>query len=153
MVNQLVMFTLSRQRYALRLPVVQQVVRMVEITPLPKAPEIVRGVVNLRGNIIPVFSVRKRFGLPEDEPNLSDQLIIANTATRTVALVVDSVNDVVEQRADEIVETTTIVPGAKYVEGIAKLEDGILFIHDLDRFLSSEEENRLHELLAKPKGK
>src|SRR5712675_257312 len=72
MSNQLVVFALDAQHYALPLTGVQRVVRMVEVTPLPKAPEIVLGVIDVKGHIIPVMSIRNRFGLPEPETNLSD---------------------------------------------------------------------------------
>src|SRR5882724_8281784 len=135
MSNQLVVFTLEAQHYALPLARVQRVVRMVEVTSLPKAPEIVLGVIDLQGSIIPVMSMRRRFGLVEPETSLSDQLIVADTATRSVALVVNSVTGVVERTAVEVTDVERIVPGAQYVEGITRLEDGILFIHNLDRFL------------------
>jgi purine-binding chemotaxis protein CheW len=150
--NQLVAFTLDRQPYALRLASVQQVLRMVEVTLLPKAPEIVLGVVSLHGTVIPVLSIRRRFGLTEREASLSDQLIVADTACRIVALVVDAVIGVVERSTEEITEAKRIVPGAQYVEGIARLEEGMLFIHDLDQFLSQHEESQLHGALAKRQG-
>jgi purine-binding chemotaxis protein CheW len=150
--NQLVAFTLNRQPYALRLASVRQVLRMVEVTPLPKAPEIVLGVVSLHGTVVPVLSIRKRFGLTEREASLSDQLIIADTAGKIVGLVVDAVIGVVERTAEEITEAEGIVPGAQYVEGIARLEGGMLFIHDLDCFLSQHEESQLHGALAKGQG-
>ena len=126
---------------------------MVEVTPLPKAPEIVLGVIDLQGTIIPVMSMRKRFGLPEPETSLSDQLIVADTATRSVALVVNSVAGVVERTAEEVTHTEKIVPGAQYVEGMTRLEDGILFIHNLDRFLSKKEEQELEGLLGTAAGR
>jgi purine-binding chemotaxis protein CheW len=150
--NQLVAFTLNRQPYALRLASVRQVLRMVEVTPLPKAPEIVLGVVSLHGAVVPVLSIRRRLGLTEREANLSDQLIVADSACRIVALVVDAVIGVVERPTEEITEAETIVPGAQYVEGIASLDKDILFIHDLDLFLSPPEESQLHDALAKRQG-
>jgi purine-binding chemotaxis protein CheW len=153
MSNQLVVFTLDAQHYALPLTRVQRVVRMVEVTPLPKAPEIVLGVIDLQGNIIPVMSMRKRFGLTEPETSLSDQLIVADTATRSVALVVNSVTGIVERASEEVTDAEKIVPGAQYVEGMTRLEDGILFIHDLDRFLSKKEEHELERLLGHAAGK
>jgi purine-binding chemotaxis protein CheW len=80
--DQYVVFTLDEQRYALYLHAVVRVVRIVEITPLPQTPEVIRGVVNVQGQVIPVVDIRKRFQLPEREPELGDQLIIANTACR-----------------------------------------------------------------------
>jgi purine-binding chemotaxis protein CheW len=125
---------------------------MVEVTPLPKAPAIVLGVVSIHGTTVPVFSIRRRVGLSEGEASLSDQLIVADTASRLVALVVDTVIGVVERSTEEIVQAHGIVPGAEYVEGIARYEEDMLFIHDLDRFLSQDEENQLHAALAKGQG-
>ncbi len=101
--NQLVVLTLDEQRYALHLSAVERIVRVVEVTPLPKAPEIVLGVVNVQGQIIPVINIRKRFCLPEREMNLSDQLIIAHTSRRTVALAADAVSGVVERSEQEVI--------------------------------------------------
>jgi purine-binding chemotaxis protein CheW len=146
MSNQLVAFILGEQRYALPLATVQRVTRMVEVTPLPKAPDVVLGVIDLQGDIIPVMSMRKRFGIAEPETSLSDQLIVADGGVRRVALVVNSVAGVVEQ-TEEVTEAEKIVPGAQYVEGMARLEGSILFIHDLDGFLSKKEERQLDGLL------
>jgi purine-binding chemotaxis protein CheW len=150
--NQLVAFTLNRQPYALRLASVRQVLRMVEVTPLPKAPAIVLGVINLHGTVVPVLSIRRRVGLTEGEASLSDQLIVADAASRRVALVVDAVTGVVERTTEEITKAERIVPGAEYVEGIAKLKEGMLFIHNLDLFLLQPEEIQLHDALAKGQG-
>lgn len=136
----LVIFTLDDQRYALHLAAVDRTVRMVEITPLPKAPEIVLGVITVNGKIVPVLDIRRRFGLVERRTDLSDHLIIARAAKRTVALVVDGVHDVIERPAREIIPPAAIVPGMEQVEGVVKLDDGMVFIHDLGGFLSLEEE-------------
>ncbi len=148
MLRQLVSFTLDGQGYAVPVACVQRVLRMVEVTPLPKAPEVVLGVFDLGGVIVPVLSMRKRFGIPEAETRLSDQLLVADTATRSVAVVVSSVTGVMERMTEEITEINKIVPGAQYVEGIVPLDDGLLFIHDLDRFLSLPEESQLQQLLT-----
>jgi purine-binding chemotaxis protein CheW len=148
MSNQLVTFILGEQLYAVPLRAVQRVVRRVEVTPLPSAPSVVLGVIDLQGNIIPVMSMRNRFGMVEPETGLNDQLIVANAGARTVALLVNSVIGVVERKAEEVTETEKIAHGTQYVEGITKLEGGILFIHDLDRFLSKNEEQQLDGLLA-----
>ena len=140
---QLVVFTLDELRYALHLSAVERAVNMIEITPLPSAPEIVIGVVNVHGSVIPVLNIRKRFRLPEREPDLGDQLLIAHTARRDVALVVDTVNDVLALPSGEPVAPETILPHLEHVEGVVKLDDGMIFIQDLDAFLSLEEEHGL----------
>jgi purine-binding chemotaxis protein CheW len=93
--TRLVAFELEDRCYGLPLDAVDRVVRVVEITP-PKAPDIVLGVVNVQGRVIAVANVRKRFGFSEREPRLSDQLIVARTPRRPVALVVDAVSAVAE---------------------------------------------------------
>lgn len=147
MPNQYVVFILDGQRYALHLSAVDRTVRMVDITPLIKAPDIVLGVVNIQGRIIPVINVRRRFSLPEREIALTDQLIVAHTARRPVALVADAVLDVVECSGQNLVTAESILPEVEYVEGVVKLKDGLIFIHDLDKFLSLEEENFLAHAL------
>ena len=87
----IIVFTLDDQRYALPLPAADRVVRMAAITPLPNAPGIILGVVNFQGRVIPVINVRRRFCLPEREIALTDQLVVAHTARRPVALVADAV--------------------------------------------------------------
>lgn len=139
----LVVFALDSQPYALALSTVERAVRIVEITPLPQAPEIVFGVINLEGRIIPVMNIRRRFRLPERRPGLGDQLLIARTARRIVALVVDEVRGVIECPAHAEIDPAAIVPGLEYVAGVIKLSDSLLFIHDLDGFLSIEEEKAL----------
>jgi purine-binding chemotaxis protein CheW len=148
-----VLFTLDEQRYALRLSAVERVVPIVEIVPLPKAPDIVLGVINIAERVIPVVNIRRRFGLPEREISLSDQLIIAPTSKRTVALVVDRVVDVMESPKHMVVGTKRILSGVDYVEGVIKLDDGLILIHDLETFLSLEEEEALDTALKARKGK
>lgn len=147
--NQWVVFTLDEQRYALYLSAVERIVCVVEVTPLPKVPEIVLGVVNVQGRIIPVVNIRKRFRLSERDMNLSDQLIIAHTSRRAVALLVDAVGGVVECSEQEVVGTAKILPGLDYVEGVVKLKDGMILIHDLDKFLSLEEEEVLDDAMSR----
>lgn len=132
-------FTLGPRRYALRLAAVERVVRVVEITPLPRAPDIVLGVINMQGRIIAVVDARKRFGLPARRLTLNDHLIVARTPDRSVALLVDRADDAVECAAADITAAADILPGMDYVEGVAKLADGTLLIHDLATFLSLEE--------------
>jgi purine-binding chemotaxis protein CheW len=142
-VHQLVVFTMDEQRYALQLAAVERVVRMVEVTLLPQAPQIVLGVINAQGRILPVVDIRRRFRLPARDIRLSDHLLIARTARRTVALALDAVTGIVEGSAQAVITAEEILPGLEYVEGVIKLEDGLILIHDLDTLLSLEEEQTL----------
>lgn len=143
--SELVSFCLDDRKFAVPLSSVERVERIVAITPLPKAPDIVAGIINIHGSIVPVFNIRERFRLPPRDIQLSDQLIVARTSKRTIAFLVDSVIDVIEIPGEEIVESGRILPQLDFVEGVAKTEDGMILIHDLERFLSLHEEKSLDE--------
>ncbi len=143
----LLVFTLSEQRCALALSDVERIVHVVEITPLPKAPEIVMGLVNVRGRAIPVLNIRKLFNLPEVGIALSDQMIIARTSRRTVAILVDNAVGVVDYRQEDITPAEDLFRGIGYLKGVAKLKDGMAYIYDLDSFLSLDEEAILDRIL------
>ena len=142
------MFVLDELRCALPLAAVDRVVRAVEITSLPKAPEIIRGVINLQGQIIPVVDVRRRFGLPARKLSLEDRFIIASASRRLVALVADSVTGVREHDGRQASETGQTLSFAPYLKGVAKLPDGLVLIYDLDLFLSLDEQKGLDAALS-----
>ena len=145
--NNFVVFRLDNQNYALYLNVVEKVVRAVEITPLPKAPEIVLGVINMQGKIIPVVDVRRRFRLPEREVEPDDRFIIAHTGRRKVVLVTDSVTGLREMTDQEIVSVAKIVPFDEYIKGVAKIDGDLVLIHNLEEFLSLDEEQKLDKAI------
>ncbi len=147
-VFQLVVFTLHDQRYALRLAAVDRIFRVVEITALPSAPEIILGVVNVQGRVIPVVDMCRRFQLPQRDIELSDQLIVAHTSQRTVALLVAAVVGVIDCAPSQIVAAAGILIHTRYVDGVLKLDDGLILIHDLDTFLSPLEDRALAQALV-----
>lgn len=143
----LVVFFLDDRRYGLHLDAVERVLPALDVTPLPKAPEIVLGLIDLKGKIIPVFDVRRRFRLREREIGLDDHFIVVNTSRRTVAFPVDSVGGVMEFPEQDIIDAKGIIPGLAHTGGVVKLKDGMLLIHDVEGFLSPEEEGSLEEAL------
>lgn len=146
--DQYLVFTLDGQRYALHLSAIDRVVRMVRITPLPSAPDVLLGIVNIEGRVIPVINVRQRFNLPKREISLSDKLIFARTDRRSIALVADTVTDVIECSDRSLVSAEHILHGLGQVEGVIKFENGLILIHNLDKFLSLEEEKSLELALT-----
>ncbi|MFH0735981.1 MAG: chemotaxis protein CheW [bacterium] len=146
--KKIVLFGLDEPRYALYLSAVKCVVQAVEITPLPKAPKIVLGVINFHGQIIPVIDIRKLFHLAPLEINLEDQFIIAQTTKRLVVLVVNSVDDVYDLDHFQVNDAEKFYPYTDYLSGIAKIETNIILINDLEKFLSLDEEKKLDEALA-----
>ncbi len=127
---------------------VERVVPAVEVIPLIDAPPAVLGVINVAGGVLPVVSVRRVLGLPERPMELSDRLIIARWSSRRVALLADSVEGVLERSESEVVRADRIVDGPSHLDGVLKLRDGLLLIHDLEMFLSLIPTGELHEPAA-----
>ncbi len=151
-IAQLVVFRLDERCYALPLTVVERVIRAVDVTPLPKAPAIVLGAINVQGRVLPVLNLRRRFLMPDREIGPADWFLLAHTARHTVVLAVDELEAVIERRQAEITPSTQIVPGLEPFPGVLRLDDGLVLIHDLERFLSSDEARALDEAMDETSG-
>lgn len=151
-VLRLVVFGIEAQQYALALSAVDRAFPMVAVSPLPKAPAIALGVINISGRVIPVMDIRKRFGLPARALDLGARLLVARTPRRILAMPVDTVIGVTEIMAGTVTAPDAVLPGIGHVAGIVTLPDGLLFIHDLDTFLSLDEERQLATALAEVTG-
>lgn len=145
--TQLVVFRLDQQRYALPLAVVERVVRAAEVTPLPMAPAIVLGAINVHGRVLPVFNVRRRFLLPDRAIRPADWFLLARTPKRTVVLVIDESDGVVDPPVEDIAASEQIVAGLEHFPGVVTLGDGLVLIHDLQRFLSPDEMRALDQAM------
>lgn len=141
--QQLVVWTLNTQSYALPFTMVERVMRAIEVTPLPDAPDIVCGIINVQGEVVPVVNMRARFSLPEREIALSDQIVLARTSRRQLAFFVDAVNGLVDYAEEAVVHTEDIAPGKGAIAGVLKFPDGMVLIHDLERCLSLDQEHIL----------
>jgi purine-binding chemotaxis protein CheW len=144
----ILVFAVDSDRYALPASEVEQVLRSVAITELPGAPLVVEGVVDVRGTIVPVLNLRRRFGLPERPVTLSDLLIIASSGPRRVALRIDGEASIRKIDPAALERASDSLAQSRYVAGLAKLPDGIIVIHDLARFLSEAESESLAKALA-----
>lgn len=138
-----VLFSLDKSRYALPLSAVDRVVRAAQITLLPRAPAVVLGALDVAGDILPVFNLRCRFGLPERSVQPSDHFLIARAAQRTVVLPIDTALDVIEQPAAAITATAKLSPDLPHIHGVIRLENGLVLVQDLDEFLSADESSAL----------
>lgn len=140
-------FELAMDRVALPLADVREVLRAVAITRLPGAPATVEGVIDVRGSVIPVIDVRTRVGLPRKRLELEDHLIVVQAAGRTVALRVDRVHWTVRIDPRTIESTREVAPDSFFLAGVAGMVDGLVLIHDLQRFLSPAESRDLARAL------
>ena len=141
------MFRVDGQRFALPLAVVERVLRAVEVTPLPNAPSIVLGAIDLHGRILPVLNVRRRFGLPDRDLRPEHALLVAHTGQRAVVLTIDEAEGVVQASEEMAINAAQIVPGLEQFSGVLKTTDGLILIHDPETFLSFDETRALHDAL------
>lgn len=148
--NNFVLFSIEGQSFVIRLNAVKRIARAVSVTRIHNAPDVIEGVVNIQGEIIPVVNLRKRFNLPLREIGIDDHFIVANTKYRSVAVLVDEVKDIIESLDDAIVSQQDILPGHESIEGIVKTANNMILIQDLDKLLSLEEEELLDKSLASP---
>lgn len=145
--QKIVHFCLDQLRYALPVSDVLTIERAVSITPVSKAPASVAGVINFHGDIIPVFDLRKLFGLPAREVRLEDRFIIAHTSQRLVALVADSVAGVCDHDGRDT--STANAGGSKHLSGIVTKDHGTVLLADLESILSPDEQLQLEQAIAK----
>jgi purine-binding chemotaxis protein CheW len=145
---EILVFEVGGQHYGLPAADVRQILRAVTLTPLPRAPEVVEGVINVRGAIVPVLDIRARFRLPPAPPQHTDHLIVATVGRHSAALRVDRVLELARLEAGSAERAETVVPGVQYVAHLARLPAGLVLIHDLNTFLSQAEDLQLGEALA-----
>jgi purine-binding chemotaxis protein CheW len=145
--DQILVFTLDELAYALPLPTVVKVIHAIEIRHLPKAPDIITGIINVKGRIIPVADIRKRFGLVARDIDPDDRLIIADTGKRQVAILVDNVTGIRDLSPRQLAVAKEILPFAEHIRRVAKVDGGLILIYDLNRFLSLDEEKDMEQAL------
>ncbi len=145
---QLLVAEIGALRFGLRLSDVREVVRAVAIDPLPGAPDIVEGLINVRGEVVPVLDVRQRFGLAPKPVDLDDHMIVTDSSGFVSAFRVDRAEGIVEC-AEADIDTLGEASGAvEYVAGVAKLADGMVLVHDVRTFLSAPEVGLLSAALT-----
>lgn len=142
--RQLVVFSLLDENYGIDIYKVQEIIQYRDITYVPKAPPFVKGVINLRGRVIPVIDLKERFGLPEKEITPDTRIIVVEISSQTVGLIVDSVTEVLRipnANIEPPPPVTTIE--ADFIEGVGKLDERLIIILDIDRILTKEEKKEL----------
>ena len=146
--EQLVVFNLANEEYGVAITQVQEIIRQPEITRIPGMPDFIEGVINLRGRIIPVIDLRKRFGLQHKEASDSTRIVVADASGQTIGLVVDSVSEVINLPKEQIdpIPPSIASIDAEYLSGVGKLEKRIVILLDLAKLLSDLEKVSIEEL-------
>ena len=138
-------FTLAEEEYGIGILKIKEIIGMMPITTVPQTPEFVKGVINLRGKVIPVIDLRLRFGMDAIDYTERTCIIVVEiegeSGTVMIGIVVDAVSEVLNIKGDDIEDTPTF--GTKlntdYILGMAKMEGGVKILLDIDRVLSAEE--------------
>ncbi|OGR37744.1 MAG: chemotaxis protein CheW [Desulfovibrionales bacterium GWA2_65_9] len=138
---QLVTFKIADEEFGLDILKVQEIIRTMEITKVPRSPEFVEGVINLRGKVIPIIDLRKRFGLESKSHDRQTRIIVIELHAMIVGFVVDSVSEVLRIPANTVEAPPAIVSGidSEYINGVGKLVDRLLILLDLNKLLTAEE--------------
>ncbi|SEF58517.1 chemotaxis protein CheW [Paenibacillus sp. UNC499MF] len=149
--KKIIVFALAHEEYGVEVDKVKTIERMLPMTRVPKTPAFVKGVINLRGVVVPVIDLRSRFGLPETSYSDNTRVIIVVVNDLEVGLIVDSANDVIDLNEDNIENPPEVVGGikAKYLHGIAKIgEDRLLVLMNLEQVLNRDEIIQLEKIEA-----
>ena len=145
---QIVTFRVGEEEFSVSILKVQEIIRMSEITKVPRSPDFVEGVINLRGKVIPVIDLRKRFGLEATERNNDTRTIVVDCEGKVVGLIVDSVTEVLRLSSSTVEPPPDIVGGvdSEYISGVGKLEDRLVILLNIDKVLSMNEKSLLGDM-------
>jgi len=136
--RQLVVFDLAGERYGVEINAVREIIRMQEVTHVPDSPDYVEGVMNLRGSMIPVVDLRRRFGLPVTDVTTDSRVVVVDISGEGIGVIVDAVTEVLRISEASVSPTSTVITteDSFYIEGIARLDDRLLILLDIERALS-----------------
>lgn len=145
MENQIVVFELASEHFGVAIAAVESIIKMQEITKMPRSPRFVEGVTNLRGKVLPVVDLRKRFGLPSQEVSKDSRIVVVAIAGSEVGMVVDAVSEVLTVPADAVEPAPAIATtvDSSFITGIAKLDGRLVILLDLAEILTETEQGEL----------
>jgi purine-binding chemotaxis protein CheW len=149
---QVVSFKLGSEEYGVDIAQVQEINRMVAVTHVPRAPQFMEGVINLRGQLIPIIDLRARFGMPRAEHTKNTRIVVTEIGTKRVGMVVDSVSEVLRLPVEDIEPAPEMITGVdtEYIRGVGKIEDRLIILLDLARIISGSEKRELENADAAP---
>ncbi len=150
MENQLVVFKLADEHYGVNIAAVEGIIKMQAITSVPHAPSFVEGITNLRGTVLPVMDMRKRFGLELRDENRDTRIIVVEMDGVTVGMVVDAVNEVLRVPDENIEPPSPMVTtvDSSFITGIAKVDERLIILLDLAKVLTIQEQAELKAIPA-----
>lgn len=147
---QVVGFRIGDETFGVRISTVREIVRVPEITVVPNAPDYIEGVINLRGKIIPVMDLRKRFGVKDNEPNKKNRILVVEVENKVVGLIVNSASEVLKIPPSEVVAPSSMFQEGEdsYITGVGKLNGRLVILLDTAKIMQRGELRRLEQLTA-----
>ena len=142
--QQLLVFVVEGHEYMLPISMILRVVNIVEVTPLPHDSKLISGVINLHGQVVPVINIRKCLDFDDRAPRLSDIMLIANVADRTIAFIVDEVKNIVTPEAANVTEMSDVLPVVEFVREVVNVNDKLLPVYDFEKLIALESEQIDH---------
>lgn len=145
---QVVGFRIGEETFGVRISAVREIVRVPEITAVPNAPDYIEGVINLRGKIIPVMDLRKRFGIKNVEPNKKNRILVVELESKVVGLIVNSASEVLKIPPADIESPNTMFQEGElsYVTGVGKLRGRLVILLDIGKLLQRGELRRIEQV-------
>lgn len=146
--NQYVTFKIANEDYGIEIKSVQEIIGYKQLTHIPNVHSFIKGVFNLRGNIIPIMDPRIKFGMEERVYDKLSIIVIFSTNSRTIGLLVDEVNDVLNINKEDIQETPDFSTSinTRFIKGIGKVGEKLIIILDLEKILTEEEFNHIKQI-------
>lgn len=147
--TQQVIFKLDQEEYGLDIMKVHGIEKHQSIVKVPNTPMYIEGIINLRGEVHPIYNLRTRFNLAQKAVDENTKMIIVNSNGTMVGFIVDSVEEIVQIPEDQVELPPKLITGIhrKYITGVAKLEDRMVILLDVDLILSEEEQEEIQEVL------
>ena len=146
--QQYVIFKLSNEDYAINIMNVTEIIPFEQAVALPNVPDFVEGVINYRGSVIPIICLKKRFSIPLDKVDHNTRIIIINMGNKQVGFIVDEASQTMKIEDDQIDIARNISSNIdmKYINGVAKIENNLVILVDLERILTEEEKQEIGNL-------
>lgn len=145
-ISQFVGFKLGKEKYAIDIMVIEEILRKTEITPVPKAPDFIQGIINIRGRVIPVVDLKNKLNLGMVDDSQTSRIIITNIGGKKVGFLVDEVDEVLRIEKDTIEDAPALAVNidSQYIKGVAKTEGGMVILLDITKIFSPFEQKQFN---------
>lgn len=146
--RQIVVFSLGSETYGVDIASVREIIPVQKIVSVPRAPDFVEGIINLRGRVIPVLDLRKHFGFEQKKGDPSQRIVLVEAGQESIGVIVDAVSSVLRISDESVEPAASVIVGAEieYIQGIAKVDEELVVLIDLTKIISDAEKRTLRDV-------